>query len=83
MPQTINLNQGHNSTTMAIPSDSVLTCVTTSAADVYTRGITEDHQHDLRPGESMEVKSPTTLTVRVFCERPGNAAFSAQLTLTP
>jgi hypothetical protein len=82
MARTINLDQDRRSTTMAIAADSVLECVKTSAGDVFTRGLTEDHQHDLLPGESMAVKKGATLTVRIFCKRPGDVEFSAELTLT-
>jgi hypothetical protein len=79
---TINLNQDHRSTVRAVESDSTLTCTKTSAADAYTRGILKDEQHDLLPGESMIEKAGSTVTVRLFRKNPGDAPFSAELTLT-
>ncbi len=78
---TIKLDQDHRATTMAVTKTSILTCEKTSGPDVYTRGITDDHQHDLRVGESMVVKADTTLVVRVFSTQTGNAKFSAEVSL--
>jgi hypothetical protein len=78
---TINLDQNHRSTVRAVEADSILTCIKTSAADVYTRGVLKDEQHDLRPGESMIVKGGSTVTVRLFRTNQGDAPFSAELTL--
>jgi hypothetical protein len=77
----INLDQDHRSKTMAVSKPSILTCVNTSGPDVYTRGIDDDHQYDLRPGESMMVKESTTLIVRIFSTQTGSPQFSAQLSL--
>ena len=77
----INLDQDHRSKTMAVNQASILTCVSTSGPDVYTRGIDDDHQYDLRTGESMMVKGATTLIVRIFSTQTGTAQFSAQLLL--
>jgi hypothetical protein len=77
---TISLDQDHRAKTLAVTKISVLTCVSTSGRDVYTRGITDSHQTDLRPGESMLVPV-TTLTVRIFSFQTGNARFSAELSL--
>jgi hypothetical protein len=40
-----------------------------------TRGIVKDEQHDLL------VKGGNTVTVRLFRKKPGDAPFSAELTL--
>jgi hypothetical protein len=77
---TIDLDQDHRANTRAVTKPSILTCLSTSGPDVYTRGITDDHQTDLRPGESMVVK-PSTLVVRVFSTQSGNAKFAAKLSL--
>jgi hypothetical protein len=78
---SIKLDQDHRAKTMAVSQASVLTCITTSGLDVYTRGIDDDHQFDLLPGESMMVKEDTTLIVRIFSTQTGNAKFSAELSL--
>jgi hypothetical protein len=77
---TIELDQDHRAKTQAVTKPSILTCVSTSGPDVYTRGISDDHQTDLRPGESMLVKA-STLVVRVFSTQTGDAKFSAKLSL--
>jgi hypothetical protein len=77
---SIHLDQSHRATTMAVVQPSILSCLRTSGPDVHTRGIAEDHQTDLRPGESMLVK-PSTLLVRIFSTQSGNAQFSADLVL--
>jgi hypothetical protein len=74
----IELDQNRRESTRAVTKSSVLTCVSTSGPDVYTRGITGDHQTDLRPDDSMLVK-PGTLIVRIFSTQTGNAKFSAEL----
>jgi hypothetical protein len=76
----IELDQDRRAKTQAVTKPSILTCISTSGLDVYTRGISDDHQTDLRPGESMLVKA-STLVVRIFSTQPGNAKFSAKLSL--
>ena len=81
--QTIKLDQDRRSFVTAVDEDSHLTCVKTSAPDVYTRGVLKDEQHDLRPGESMIVKGGSTVTVRLFRTNSGDEPFSAELSLAP
>lgn len=76
----IKLDENNKSIVQAVLKQSVLTCVWTSDADVYTRGISEGKQHDLLPGYSMLVK-PSNLTVRIFSRAAGNIPYSAKLVL--
>ena len=78
---TIDLNQENKVKVLAITEASVLACLTTSDAAVFTRGSTDSGQNDLRPGDSMAVKDGMTLVVRIFCSDPDASEFSAHLTL--
>ena len=83
MAQAIKLDQDRRSMTTAVEDASVLKCLGASADDVFVRGITDEHQRDLLAGDSMHVDAGTTLTIRIFCKRPGAVKYSCELSLTP
>ena len=79
MAQAIKLGQDRRSFTIAAEDASVLKCLGASADDVFAQGITDEHQRDLLAGDSMHVDAGTTLTVRIFCKRPGAVKCSCEL----
>jgi hypothetical protein len=84
MADTIKLDSSHRSTTRAVVKDSVLTCTTTSAADVTVKGIVSNNEeHELHLAESMIVPKLSTLIVRLFRASGTDEPFSAELDLSP
>ena len=82
---TIRLDQDCRTEIMRVDADSELTCVKTSAPGVYTCGILQDKQQELRPDQSMAIKGGSKLTIRLFQTRHAKkeAPFSAELLLAP
>jgi len=70
--------------TMAVLTDSALTCTKTSAPDVYAHALTVEggnsHQFSLSQGESCLVPRGT-LTLIIFRENSGNSTWTADFDL--
>jgi hypothetical protein len=88
---TVRLDQNCRTIIQPVASDSRLTCMETSAPDVYARcGMSEKgrngiarNDRELKPGESMAVKAGSVLTIRLFRTRQSNEPFFAELVLAP
>lgn len=76
-------SSGRQHAIQAVPVDSILTCLSTSAPDVYVGGVTSGSPvHNLSAGDSM-LALVGTVSVYLFRKSRTEGAFSAQLELSP
>lgn len=80
---TIRLDQNCRILIHRVTGDSRLTCVRTSAPDVYARGMLPNARRELRPSESMAIKGGSRLAIRLLRTRRVDEPFSMELSLSP
>ena len=80
----IKLDQDNREVAQAITKDSVVTCIKTSAKDVYVKSIIFNvATTTLFEGDSSFADKGHTLRVHLFRKNPGNAPFSATVDVSP
>jgi hypothetical protein len=77
----LELNQSEPDKRIAIVHPSILKFISASEPSLFVRGSTDSESNDLKPGDSMFVKSEVTLVIRVFCRTPEVDSYSARLEL--
>jgi hypothetical protein len=82
MGETINLDQDHLEVVRGAAKDSIVTCIKTSAPDVYVRAVSPKDTVDLHQGDSTAFPKITRLRFHLFRTESGADPFSANIDIT-
>jgi hypothetical protein len=83
MGETINLDQDHREVVRGAAKDSIVTCIKTSAPDVYVAAIGVKETDELHQGDSTAFPKISRLKFHLFRTKVGDDPFSATIDITP
>lgn len=82
MGETINLDQDHREVVRGAAKDSIVTCIKTSAPDVYVAAVSPKETDELHQGDSTAFPKITRLKLHLFRTKMGDDPFSATIDIT-